>query len=298
MQRIGAPLPFQPGGARPLGVEIVLDLEAHAPREPLRVLPDDQVVIGVVHHLLRHERRRAHALDARHRAGALARAVHARGVELHDAFGVRQAAVADARVLGIELDDVDAGDERVEDVLAPGHQREGASPRRSSCRRSCSVWPLAEEMTTGRTLPLRTGGRRASVPARPPQRSPRRPVSMNSRRLMTHRLRQRRSDFIDGHQMPRLRSLIVPSQTDPVATRQISLETIREAAATVYEAAIRTPLVRLDATGPFCRLKAEATETCISSSKRCSRSARSRSAAPTTPSATSRRRSWPAASGR
>jgi threonine dehydratase len=39
----------------------------------------------------------------------------------------------------------------------------------------------------------------------------------------------------------------VPSQTDPVAARQISLETIREAAATVYEAAIRTPLVHFEA---------------------------------------------------
>ena len=38
----------------------------------------------------------------------------------------------------------------------------------------------------------------------------------------------------------------MPSQTDPT-TRQISLETIREAATTVYEAAVRTPLVRLDA---------------------------------------------------
>jgi threonine dehydratase len=37
----------------------------------------------------------------------------------------------------------------------------------------------------------------------------------------------------------------VPSQTGPT-TRGISLETIREAATTVYEAAVRTPLVRLD----------------------------------------------------
>ena len=37
----------------------------------------------------------------------------------------------------------------------------------------------------------------------------------------------------------------MPSQTGP-ATRLISLETIREAATTVYEAAVRTPLVRLD----------------------------------------------------
>jgi threonine dehydratase len=38
----------------------------------------------------------------------------------------------------------------------------------------------------------------------------------------------------------------VPSQIDPVAARQISLETIREAAKTVYEVAVRTPLVRFD----------------------------------------------------
>jgi threonine dehydratase len=38
----------------------------------------------------------------------------------------------------------------------------------------------------------------------------------------------------------------VPSQTGPLTARQISLHTIREAAATVYEAAVRTPLVRLD----------------------------------------------------
>jgi threonine dehydratase len=43
--------------------------------------------------------------------------------------------------------------------------------------------------------------------------------------------------------------VIVPSQTDPVAARQISLATIREAAATVYEAAVRTPLVHFDAPG-------------------------------------------------
>ena len=38
----------------------------------------------------------------------------------------------------------------------------------------------------------------------------------------------------------------MPSPSGPITTRQISLETIRAAAATVYEAAIRTPLVRFD----------------------------------------------------
>jgi threonine dehydratase len=41
----------------------------------------------------------------------------------------------------------------------------------------------------------------------------------------------------------------VSSPIDPLAARQISLETIREAATTVYEAAVRTPLVRFDTAG-------------------------------------------------
>jgi threonine dehydratase len=40
--------------------------------------------------------------------------------------------------------------------------------------------------------------------------------------------------------------VFVPSQTDSVTARHISLETIREAAASVYQAAVRTPLVRLE----------------------------------------------------
>jgi threonine dehydratase len=42
----------------------------------------------------------------------------------------------------------------------------------------------------------------------------------------------------------------VPAQTDTVTTRHISLDTIREAAARVYEAAVRTPLVPLHHTFP------------------------------------------------
>ena len=42
----------------------------------------------------------------------------------------------------------------------------------------------------------------------------------------------------------------MPFQTGASATRRISLETIREAAGIVYEAAVRTPMVRLDAAAP------------------------------------------------
>jgi threonine dehydratase len=38
----------------------------------------------------------------------------------------------------------------------------------------------------------------------------------------------------------------VPAQLDPVAARRISLDTIRDAATKVYDAAVRTPLVRFD----------------------------------------------------
>jgi len=42
--------------------------------------------------------------------------VHARGIELHDAVRIRQAAVADAVVERIELHDVDSRDESVEHI--------------------------------------------------------------------------------------------------------------------------------------------------------------------------------------
>ena len=52
-----------------------------------------------------------------------------------------------------------------------------------------------------------------------------------------------------------------PSYADPVTTRHISLDTIREAAPAVYRAAVRTPLVRLElprtAPGPEVFLKLE-----------------------------------------
>jgi len=47
--------------------------------------------------------------------------------------------------------------------------------------------------------------------------------------------------------------LFVPFQTGAVTTRRISLETIREAAEIVYDAALRTPMVRLDAAAPADR---------------------------------------------
>ena len=124
MQGIGPALPFEPLAARVLGVEVVLDLEAHAARELLCPFADQQVMVGEIHHHLRHPGRRAHPFDFRDATGALLRPVHAAGVELHHSVGVRQTTVADTVVGRIELDDVDAGDQRVEDVGAADHLRE------------------------------------------------------------------------------------------------------------------------------------------------------------------------------
>jgi hypothetical protein len=67
----------------------------------------------------------SHALNRGHRARAPLRTVHARGVELHDAVGVGQAAVADAGVGRVEFVEVDARDHGVEHVGALGHHLKG-----------------------------------------------------------------------------------------------------------------------------------------------------------------------------
>src|SRR5205085_11085500 len=113
-----APLPFEPEFARVLCVEVVFDCESHVARERLRAVADDEVVVSVLHHGLRDERGRANAFERRDRARAPAWAVHAGGVELHDAFCVRQPAVADAVLRGVEFEYVDSGDEGVENVSA------------------------------------------------------------------------------------------------------------------------------------------------------------------------------------
>jgi hypothetical protein len=51
--------------------------------------------------------------------------MHATRIELHDAFGVRETAVAHARILGVQLAQVHARDECIEDVSAFGHRLEG-----------------------------------------------------------------------------------------------------------------------------------------------------------------------------
>src|SRR5690606_26426094 len=64
------------------------------------------------------EARRCDVLEAPDGPGAPRGAVHAARVELHHAVGIGQAAETNRLVLGVELLDVDTGDDRVERVLA------------------------------------------------------------------------------------------------------------------------------------------------------------------------------------
>jgi len=74
-------------------------------------------MVRLVHHRLCHVRRRTDPLERGDPAGAAFWTVHAAGVELDDTLGVGPAPVADARVLRVQLDDVDAGDQRIQHVV-------------------------------------------------------------------------------------------------------------------------------------------------------------------------------------
>ena len=93
-------------------------------------------------------------------AGPLLRPVHAARVELDDAVGVRQAAVADARVLGIELDDVDARDQGVEHVGPPPVIIANAFSTHVTGPPFLNRLPLADETTTGLDAARGDHGRR------------------------------------------------------------------------------------------------------------------------------------------
>ncbi len=152
--------PAQPRLARGLGEE-VLRREAELEREAPCVLADEQHVVGVVHHRLRHERRGGDVLEAGHRAGPLRRPVHHARVELHDPFGVRQPAEPDRGVLGIELLDVDAGDDRVERIAAREEQLAGLrdAPEAVGTRHHRRPTGRAETRAEPRLEPLGRRGR-------------------------------------------------------------------------------------------------------------------------------------------
>jgi hypothetical protein len=97
------------------------------------------------------------ALEGRHGAGSHSRSIHAAGVELHDTFRVRQAAIANAGVVGVGFNDGHTLDRRLDRCYAGLHAFDGSAnrletvPRRDSDRRL---------FTSGGFCRHRSGGRR------------------------------------------------------------------------------------------------------------------------------------------
>ena len=107
--------PAQPVLAAFFGQQ-VLFLEAHVQGEALRAFADQHDVIGVIHDRLGHQRRRGDVLQRGDRTRPPGGSVHDGRVQGDDAVGIRTAAQPHRLVIGIQLLDVDAGNDRVERV--------------------------------------------------------------------------------------------------------------------------------------------------------------------------------------
>ena len=131
VRRIDSALPFEPELARTRSVQVVLDDEPHLTGEYLCSRANEQMMIGMLHHRLRNERRRANTFQCSDTTGALLRAVHTAGVELDDTISVRQATKAHARVFRISLHDIDACDHGVEGIGSADEKSKGLFDTRS-----------------------------------------------------------------------------------------------------------------------------------------------------------------------
>src|SRR5262249_46644983 len=122
-------------------------LEAVCVREAERPFADQHDVIGAFEHEARHCARRLDPLESADGAALLELARHDRRVELHDAFLVRQPAIADALIFGIQLDDVRTGHDRIERAAAALQEL----PRRGIHRLAPALTATAEDRDLART---------------------------------------------------------------------------------------------------------------------------------------------------
>src|SRR5688572_5618926 len=125
MLGVNPTFPFQPKFSRMLGIQVVLDFEAEAAGEILRPIADKEMMVRLFHHRFGYKGRRAHSFEGADAARTFLWSVHAAGIKLHRAVRVRQAAVADAVIERIELDNVYARDQRVEHISSLRHHGEG-----------------------------------------------------------------------------------------------------------------------------------------------------------------------------
>ncbi len=116
--RRGEPgLPLEPAIARRFGEEL-LPRESHLQGESQRAFADEKDVVRPLHDHAGDAGGVLDVLETPHGAGAAGEPVHDAGVQLDLALLVGQAAVSDAHVLGILLDDVHAGNDGVERLSA------------------------------------------------------------------------------------------------------------------------------------------------------------------------------------
>src|SRR5215472_1819001 len=107
-----------------LGVQVVLDLESNCSREILSTFTDEQMMVGLLHDCLCDEGRCPHTFDRSNSPRLFARPVHARRIELYYALGIGQATISDAVIQRVQLHYIDAGDDRIQYVLAFRNHRE------------------------------------------------------------------------------------------------------------------------------------------------------------------------------
>ncbi len=86
--------------------------------------PDQQVVVGHLHHRVGHERRRADTLESCDSVGPLLGAMHAARIELHHSVCVREPTVSNAGIGGIQLQDIHARNQAFENVFTLGNHPE------------------------------------------------------------------------------------------------------------------------------------------------------------------------------
>jgi hypothetical protein len=83
------------------------------------------MMVGVIHHRFSHEGGSPHTFERTYATSLAFRTMHAARVKLHHTISVWAASIPDACVIWIELNDVYAGNQRIEDVIAGSHFTEG-----------------------------------------------------------------------------------------------------------------------------------------------------------------------------
>jgi hypothetical protein len=97
------------------------------------------MMVGVIHHRFSHKGGSPDTFERAYTTGLAFRAMHAARVKLHDTICVWTAPISDACIIWIELNDIYARNQRIENVIASSHFTEGNLNTRLSVTISGSV---------------------------------------------------------------------------------------------------------------------------------------------------------------